>query len=59
MHIKYSQEAGITRSSLVEWELAPILENRKSSKLESYDGKGLPNQHIYYFISQISHLMGD
>lgn len=38
----------------MEWESA-LLKKYKPVKLESYDRKESPIQHLYYFLSQIGH----
>ena len=46
------QEAGVVRPYPVEWDLVPYPPKFKALTLQTFDGKGSPNQHIYYFKSQ-------
>lgn len=59
MHRKGLQEIGITRPYMIEWEFVSFPEKNKPLKLEIYDRKGFRNQHIYYFLPQTDHLMGN
>jgi len=45
------QEAGVVRPYLAEWDLVPYPSKFKAPTLQAFDGKGSPNQHIYYFKS--------
>lgn len=45
------QELCVVWSYPVEWEKMLVLDNYKTLKLNSYNGKGFPNQYIYYFKS--------
>ena len=46
------QKAGVVRSYPAEWDLVPYPPKFKAPTLLDFDGKGSPNQHIYYFKSQ-------
>ena len=46
------QEVGVVRPYLVEWNSAPYPLRFKAPNLYAFDGKGSPNQCIYYFKSQ-------
>jgi len=46
------QEVGIVRPYLVEWDTVPYPPKFKTPTLQAFNGKGLLNQHIYYFKSQ-------
>ena len=45
------QEAGVVRMYLTKWDLVPYPPKFKALTLQAFDGKGSPNQHIYYFKS--------
>ena len=47
------QEVGVVRPYPVEWDSSPYPPRFKAPNLHVFDGKGSPNQHIYYFKSQI------
>src|SRR5436189_4824780 len=53
------QEAGATRSYPVEWDAVKYLSRFKVPTLNTFDGKGSAQQHIYYFQSQTGSLMGN
>jgi len=42
----------VIRSYPTEWDLVPYPHKFKAPTLQAFDGKGSPNQHIYYFKSQ-------
>ena len=46
------QEAGVAWPYPVDWDLVPYPPKFKAPTLQAFDGKGSPNQHIYYFKSQ-------
>ena len=46
------QETGVVRPYPTEWDLVPYPPKFKAPTLQAFDGKGSPNQHIYYFKSQ-------
>jgi len=48
---KSFQEAGVVWPYPAEWDLVPYPPKFKALTLHAFDGKGLPNQHIYYFKS--------
>jgi len=43
------QEVGVVRSYPAEWDVVPYPPKFKTQTLQTFDGKGSPNQHIYYF----------
>ena len=43
------QDLGIVRPYPAEWETAPYPPKFKALTFHTFDGKGSPNQHIYYF----------
>ena len=51
------QEAGVVRSYPTEWDLIPYPPQFKTLTLQAFDGKGSPNQHIYYFKSQTGNVV--
>jgi len=53
------QEAGATRPNLVEWDAVKYPSKFKVPSLNTFDGKGSAQQHIYYFQSQTGNLMGN
>jgi len=53
------QEAGIVRPYPAEWDAAPYPPKFKAPTLHAFDGKGSPNQHIYYFKSQTRNLISN
>lgn len=42
-----------------EWTSTLFFEKYKSLMLESYDDMGSPNRHMYAFLSQTGHLIGN
>ena len=42
------QEVGVVRPYPAEWDLVPYPPKFKAPTLQAFDGKGSPNQHIYY-----------
>ena len=46
------QDVGIVWSYPAEWDTAPYPPKFKAPTLHTFDSKGSPNQHIYYFKSQ-------
>jgi hypothetical protein len=42
-------DVGVVRPYPVEWDAAPYPPRFKAPTLHAFDGKGSPNQHIYYF----------
>ena len=50
------QEEGVVRPYPAEWDLVPYPPKFKAPTLQAFDGKGSPNQHIYYFKSQIGNV---
>jgi len=46
------QEVGVVRPYPIVWDAAPYPPRFKAPTLHTFDGKGSPNQHIYYFKSQ-------
>src|SRR3954465_9935314 len=53
------QEAGATRPYPVEWDAVKYPSRFKVPTLNTFDGKGSAQQHIYYFQSQTRSLMGN
>src|SRR3954466_11052560 len=53
------QETGATRPYLIEWDAVKFPSKFKVPTLNTFDGKGYAQQHIYYFQSQIENLMGN
>ena len=51
------QEVGVVRPYPVEWNDAPYPPKFKAPSLHTFDGKGSPNQHIYYFKSQTGNVV--
>ncbi|MBZ2164411.1 hypothetical protein, partial [Alteromonas stellipolaris] len=50
------KRVGMTR---FEWDSVPYPPKFKPPTLHSYDGKGSPNQHIYYFRSQTGNVISN
>src|SRR3954463_3411336 len=53
------QEAGAIRPYPVEWDAVKYQSKFKVSTLNTFDGKGSAQQHIYYFQSRTENLMGN
>ena len=51
------KKAGMTHPYPLEWDSVPYPLKFKSPMLHTYDGKSLPNQHIYYFRSQTGNVI--
>ena len=51
------QEAGVVWPYPAEWDLVPYPPKFKALTLQAFDGKGSPNQHIYYFKSQTENVV--
>jgi len=49
----------VIRPYLPEWDLVLYLPKLKALTLQAFDGKGSPNQHIYYFKSQIKNVVSN
>ena len=47
----------MTRPYPLEWDSVPYPPKFKPHTLHMYDGKGSPNQHIYYFRSQTGNVI--
>ena len=56
---KVLQEAGVVRPYPTEWDLVPYPPKFKVSTLQAFDGKGSPNQHIYYFKFQTENVISN
>lgn len=56
MNRKDLREVGAIRPYSLEWEATSFPKKYKSLQLESYDWKGWPNQHMYYFLFLMGHL---
>ena len=52
-------DVGLIRSYPVEWDSAPYPPRFKAPTLHTFDGKGSPNQHIYYFKSQTRNVVSN
>jgi len=50
---------GILQPYPVEWDRAPYPPKFKAPALHTFDGKGLPNQYISYFKSQIRNVVSN
>ena len=50
---------GIIQSYPVEWDTGPYPLKFKAPTLHTFDGKRSPNQHIYYFKSQIGNVVSN
>ena len=53
------QEVGVVRLYLVEWDTSPYPLKFMALTLQTFDGKGFPNQHIYYFKSQTGNVVSN
>jgi len=53
------QEAWVVRSYPAEWDLILYPPKFKAPTLQAFDGKGSPNQHIYYFKSQTGNVVAN
>ena len=53
------QEAGVVRSYPAEWDLISYPPKFKALTLQAFEGKGSPNQHIYYFKSQTRNVVSN
>jgi len=53
------QEAGVVWPYPAEWDLVPYPPQFKAPTLQAFDDKGSPNQHIYYFKSQIGNVISN
>ena len=53
------QEAGVVRPYPAEWDLVLYPPKFKAPTLQVFDGKGSPNQHIYYFKSQTGNVVAN
>jgi len=53
------QEARVVRPYPTEWDLIPYPLKFKALTLQAFDGKGSPNQHIYYFKSQTGNVVAN
>jgi len=51
------KKAGITHPNPLEWDSVPYPPKFKPPILHTYDGKGSPNQYIYYFRSQTGNVI--
>ena len=52
-------ELGVVRPYLAEWDAVPYPPKFKPLGLVQFDDKGLPTQHIYYFLSQTGFITGN
>jgi len=50
---------GIVRPYAAEWDTTPYPPKFKASTLHTFDGKGSPNQHIYYFKSRTGNVISN
>ena len=53
------QEIGVVRPYPEEWDDAPYPLRFKAPTPHTFDGKGLPNQHMYYFKSQTRNIVSN
>ena len=53
------QDAGVVWPYPAEWDLVPYPPKFKDLTLQAFDGKGSPNQHIYYFKSQTENVVAN
>ena len=53
------QEAEVVRPYPTEWDLFPYPPKFKALTLQAFDGKGSPNQHIYYFKSPTGNVVSN
>jgi len=51
------KKVGMTRPYPLEWDSFLYPPKLKPPTLHTYDGKGSPNQHIYYFRSQTGNVI--
>jgi len=49
----------VVRSYPAEWDLIPYPPKFKALTLHAFDGKGSPNQHVYYFKSQTRNVVSN
>ena len=52
-------DVGVTRPYPVMWDSTPYPPRFKALTLHAFDGKGSPNQHIYYFKSQTGNVVSN
>ena len=57
--IEAIQEVGVVRPSPVEWDVALYPPRFKAPTLHTFDSKGSPNQHIYYFKFQTRNVVSN
>ena len=50
---------GIIQPYTAEWDTTPYFPEFKAPTLHTFDGKGLSNQHIYYFKSQTGNIVSN
>jgi len=53
------QDVGIIRPYPAEWNTTPYTPKFKAPTLHIFDGKGSPNEHIYYFKSQTGNVVSN
>jgi len=53
------QEARVVQPYPAEWDLVSYPLMFKTPTLQAFDGKGSPNQHIYYFKSQTGNVVSN
>ena len=53
------QEVGVVLPYPAELDLVPYPPKFKAPTLQAFDGKWSPNQHIYYFESQIGNVVAN
>jgi len=53
------QEVGVVRSYPIEWDSILYPPRFKAPTLQAFNGKGSPNQHIYYFKSQTGNVVSN
>jgi len=50
---------GVVRPYPAEWDMTPYPPKFKAPTLRTFDGKGSPNQHIYYFKSKTGNIVSN
>ena len=53
------QDVGIIQPYPIEWDMAPYPPKFKAPILHTFDSKGSPNHHIYYFKSLIGNVVSN
>ena len=53
------QDVGVVRPYQAEWDIAPYPPRFKAPTRHTFDSKGSPNQHMYYFKSQTGNIVSN